>query len=55
MSYQDEMYHSQRAEQCRVQAELANDPDVRRRHEELAELHSRRAENTGDVSDSSVN
>ena len=55
MSFQDQIYHSQRTEHCRVQAELASDPDVRRRHEELAELHSRRVETRGDVSDAAVN
>ena len=43
MSYEDHLYHSQRAQHCRNMAELADDPDVRRRHEELAALHSDRA------------
>ena len=44
MSDQDHIYHRERAKQCRDMAELANDPDVRRRHEELASLHAGRAE-----------
>lgn len=43
MSYDDHNYHRQRAEQCRALAATASDPDVRRRHEELAELHASRA------------
>ena len=37
-------YHRLRAEQCRAMAESAADPDVRRRHRQLAELHSGAAE-----------
>ena len=33
-----------RAEQCRALADAATDPDVRRRHEELAELHAGQAD-----------
>jgi hypothetical protein len=36
----DQDYHRRRAEQCRKLAAAAADPDVRRRHEELAELHA---------------
>ena len=36
-------YHRQREQQCRDMAETASDPDVRRRHEELANLHASRA------------
>jgi len=43
MSYEDQSYHRDRARQCRGMAELASDPDIRRRHEELAELHASRA------------
>ena len=43
MSYEDHIYHRDRAEQCRTLAQSASDPDVRRRHEELAELHAGRA------------
>jgi hypothetical protein len=43
MRNDDHAYHCERAEQCRSMAQLAKDPDVRRRHEELAELHASRA------------
>ena len=43
MSYDDHRYHSTRARQCRASAKLATDPDIRRRHEELAALHADRA------------
>lgn len=43
MSYVDQSYHRDREQQCRGMAELASDPDIRRRHEELAELHASRA------------
>lgn len=43
MSYEDHLYHSEREQQCREWAERASDPDVRRRHFELAELHASRA------------
>ena len=43
MGYEDQIYHRQRAEQCRGMAELAADPEVRRRHQELARLHAGRA------------
>ena len=43
MRNDDHAYHSERAEQCRSMAQLAKDPDIRRRHEELAELHASRA------------
>lgn len=41
MSIVDQAYHRER-EHCRSLAELASDPDVRRRHEKLAELHAGR-------------
>lgn len=41
-------YHRQRAQHCRDMAETASDPDVRRRHEELANLHEGRAGGQGD-------
>ena len=44
MSYEDHRYHSERARHCRDMAELASDPEVRRRHEELASMHADRAE-----------
>ena len=40
MSSTDLAYHRQRVQQCRSMAETASDPEVRRRHEELAELHA---------------
>jgi len=43
MGYEDQVYHRQRAEQCRTMAELASDAEVRRRHEQLARLHAGRA------------
>lgn len=36
-------YHRLREQHCREMAEIANDPDIRRRHEELARLHAGRA------------
>ena len=50
MSYTDQNFHLERARRCREMADLADDPDVRRRHEELADLHANRAtdsESTG--------
>ena len=43
MSSQDRNYHREREQQCRALAEAASDLDVRRRHEELAELHAKQA------------
>jgi hypothetical protein len=43
MSDRDQTYHRDREQQCRALARNASDPDVRRRHEELAELHAGRA------------
>ena len=43
MSAEDHAYHRDREQQCRELARNASDPDVRRRHEELAELHAGRA------------
>ena len=42
MGYEDQVYHRQRAEQCRSMAELASDAEMRRRHELLARLHAGR-------------
>jgi hypothetical protein len=42
MSYEYHIYHREREQHCRAMAERANDPDVRRRHEELASLHADR-------------
>jgi hypothetical protein len=43
MSNDDHSYHRERERHCRAMAELASDPAVRRRHEELASLHAGRA------------
>ena len=42
MSNEDMAYHRHREQHCREMAESALDPDVRRRHQELAELHAGR-------------
>ena len=49
MSYQDMAYHRQREQHCREMAETASDPDVRRRHRELADLHASRVSQFVDV------
>jgi hypothetical protein len=43
MSHDTHLYHREREQHCRAMAQRANDPDVRRRHEELASLHASRA------------
>jgi hypothetical protein len=43
MGFDEPGYHREREQQCRTLAAHATDPDVRRRHEELAELHAGRA------------
>jgi hypothetical protein len=43
MGFDPMAYHRQREQHCREMAESATDPDVRRRHEELADLHASRA------------
>jgi hypothetical protein len=43
MSLENHRYHREREQRCREMAQLASDPDVRRRHEELASLHADRA------------
>jgi hypothetical protein len=43
MAHEDFVYHSERAQQCRELAERACDPEIGRRHAELAELHAERA------------
>jgi hypothetical protein len=53
MSDLDQDYHRLRVRQCREMAEQARDPDVRRRHEELAELHAGRLGN-GEVVESLI-
>lgn len=47
MTVDDHNYHRERERQCRERAALAADPDVRRRHEELAALHGSRAASIG--------
>jgi hypothetical protein len=43
MSFEQQSYHRHRERQCRSMAESASDPEIRRRHEQLAELHAGRA------------
>jgi hypothetical protein len=43
VNYDQFMYHREREQHCRSLAQTATDPDVRRRHEELADLHASRA------------
>ena len=43
MSYEEHSYHRERERHCRSMAKLATDPEIRRRHEELANLHANRA------------
>jgi hypothetical protein len=43
MGHDDHGYHREREQHCRSMAARARDPDVRRRHEELASLHADRA------------
>jgi hypothetical protein len=43
MTDEHHIYHLERERHCREMAGLASDPDVRRRHEELASLHAGRA------------
>ena len=49
MSYEDMAYHLEREQHCREMAQTASDPDVRSRHEELAELHASRVSQYVDV------
>jgi hypothetical protein len=50
MSNENHIYHREREQHCRSMAELATDPDIRRRHEELASLHAGRAALYGGLS-----
>jgi len=43
MNLENQAYHRQREQNCREMAQTATDPDVRRRHEELADPHAGRA------------
>jgi hypothetical protein len=57
MGHEDNVYHRERERQCRSMAAMATDPEVRRRHEELAELHARHAgqvNSFGDLGELSV-
>jgi hypothetical protein len=54
MSYEDHAYHRERERHCRAMAKLANDPEVRRRHEELASLHAGRAAQYDGIADPRV-
>lgn len=49
MGIEDITYHRQREQQCRELAQSATDPEIRRRHEELALLHARAAARDTDV------
>ena len=49
MSYDQLAYHRQREQHCREMAETASDPDVRRRHEELANMHAGRVSEFNDL------
>jgi hypothetical protein len=49
MSNDIHLYHREREQHCRAMAERADDPEVRRRHEELASLHAGRAALYGGV------
>jgi hypothetical protein len=49
MGFEDRQYHQDRERHCRSMAAVASDPDVRRRHEELAKLHASRAQQVGDI------
>ena len=53
MSDNDQIYyHRERERHCRTMAERASDPEVRRRHEELAKLHAARAAHDKGVTES---
>jgi hypothetical protein len=43
MTYEVHEYHRQRERHCRSMAQCASDPEIRRRHEDLANLHARQA------------
>lgn len=42
MSQEHLAYHRQREQHCREMAQFAEDPEIRRRHEQLAALHASR-------------
>jgi hypothetical protein len=43
MTYEDHLYHAERERQCRALAAQASNPEIRRCHSQLAELHAGRA------------
>jgi len=43
VSATDLAYHRQREQQCRSMAETASNPEARRRHQQLADLHASKA------------
>lgn len=43
MGHDEKIYHRERERQCRSMAAHATNPEIRRRHEQLAELHAGRA------------
>lgn len=49
MSEEDMAFHRQREQDCRELAEHSTNPEVRRRHEELARLHARMASRSFDA------
>ena len=49
MSNDDHSYHRQREQHCRSMAQFASDPEIRRRHEELASLHAGKAALRGEL------
>jgi len=53
MSYEHHTYHRERERHCRSMAQLASNPEVRRRHEELANLHATRASQVATFNDRS--
>jgi len=50
MSNDDREYHLHREQQCRAMAVRATNPEIRRRHEGLAQLHADRAKGLNAVS-----
>jgi hypothetical protein len=49
MNEEHTAYHRSREQQCREMAQTASEPEIRRRHEELAQLHASRAEQYGSI------
>jgi hypothetical protein len=42
-------YHRQREQECREMAQGASDPEIRRRHQQLADLHAGAAERSAQL------